>query len=113
MKDDPKDLVSVADGHLVRMEMYQKGLSAAGIQSRIVGQQLEAGLGTAIPESIELWVHRLDAERAATAIARMEQERTQKPREHSTYGHPKSDRMPPQPTTHGTHTHYDADPRGG
>lgn len=113
MKDDPKDLVRVADGDLVRMEMYQKGLSAAGIVSRVVGQQLAAGLGTAIPESIELWVHRLDAEKAGVAIANLEQERTQKPRERPGFSHPKSDRKPPQPTTHGAHTHYDADPQSG
>jgi Putative prokaryotic signal transducing protein len=106
-----RDLVRVADGDLVRMEMYQQGLKEAGIESRVVGEELEAGLGTAIPGSVELWVHRSDAEKAAASIARMEAERARPPRDHPAYPRPMNDPKPSRPVGHGPHTHYDSDPR--
>jgi hypothetical protein len=72
---DPNDAVRAATGSLVAIETYQAELKEAGIDSRVVGLDLEAGLGSAMLNSIELWVHRSDAERAAAVIARVEQER--------------------------------------
>ena len=113
MTDDPNDVVKVAAGSLVALEMYQRELKEAGITSKVVGLNLEASFGTAIPDSIELWVHRSDAERAAAVIERTERERGQQvpepPHEHP---RPTNDT---RPHGHGgrPHTHYDADPRQG
>ena len=110
MADDPNDVVKVATGSFVAMEMYQRELKASGIPSKVVGLNLEASFGTAIPNSIELWVHRSDAERAAAVIERLEKERGHLGPEHEQFGAPQSD---PKPHPHGTpkpHTHYDTDP---
>ena len=113
MTDDPNDVVKVAAGSFVAIEMYQRELKEAGIPSKVVGLNLEASFGTAIPDSIELWVHRSDAERAAAVIERTERERGhQAPPDRPEHPRPTSD---PKPHTHGgrPHTHYDADPRSG
>jgi hypothetical protein len=113
MTDDPNDVVKVAAGSFVAIEMYQRELKEAGIPSKVVGLNLEAAFGTAIPDSIELWVHRSDAERAAAVIERTERERgRQVPEPPHEHPRPTSDAKPP---THGgrPHTHYDADPRSG
>ena len=111
MADDPNDVVKVAAGSFVAIEMYQRELKEAGIPSKVVGLNLEASLGTVIPNSIELWVHRSDAQRAAAVIERAEKERGhQQAPEGREHPHPTSDK---NPHTHGgrPHTHYDADPR--
>jgi hypothetical protein len=36
---------------------------------RVVGDDLTAGLGTALPDSVELWVFRADAEAAEAEMA--------------------------------------------
>lgn len=72
---DPNDVVRVASGSLVAIETYQQELSEVGVTSKVVGLDLEASLGTALLNSIELWVHRSDAERAAAVIDRVERER--------------------------------------
>ena len=113
MADDPNDVVKVATGSFVAMEMYQRELKASGIPSKVVGLNLEASFGTAIPNSIELWVHRSDAERAAAVIERTEKERGQPMTEPHEHPRPTSDQ---KPRTQGgrPHTHYDTDPgRGG
>jgi hypothetical protein len=113
MTNDPNDVVKVAAGSFVAIEMYQRELKEAGITSNVVGLNLEASFGTAIPNSIELWVHRSDAERAAAVIERVEKER----------GHqvPEPPHEHPRPTSHPKphsqggrpHKPYDADPRSG
>jgi hypothetical protein len=105
------DLVKVADGDVVRLEMYAQGLKDAGIDAQIVGEQLGASFGTAIPGSIQLWVRHADADKAAAAIARMESERSQLPHDRPAFEHPKSERKRLAKSIHGSHTHYDADPR--
>ena len=72
MTTETHDVVRVASGEMVTIEMYQGALTDAGIVSRIVGDALGASFGTAIPNSIELWVREEDTARAAAAIARME-----------------------------------------
>jgi hypothetical protein len=111
MIPDPNDVVRVAAGDLVTIEMYQRGLKEAGIESKVVGEALEASFGTAIPQSIELWVHRTDAEKAAAAIRTIEEERGHRPRDHQEHGRPVSDPKPGQHGGHGPHTHYNPDPR--
>ena len=49
-------------------ELYQQALKEAGIESKVVGLDLAASFGTAIPGSVELWVKSEDAEKAAAAI---------------------------------------------
>jgi hypothetical protein len=110
MTDDPNDVVRVAAGDdLVMIELHQQALKEAGIVSRIVGGALDASFGTAIPNSIELWVHRSDVEKALAAIAQMEAE--SKHPHHDRPEHPTDDPAKPHPGGHGPHTHHNPDPR--
>lgn len=68
MSHNPDDVVRVADGPLVQVEIWQGVLREAGIVSQVPGTDLAAGLGTAIPGSVELWVHRSDAARAEDVL---------------------------------------------
>ncbi|MCI0700335.1 MAG: DUF2007 domain-containing protein [Planctomycetia bacterium] len=68
MTHDEHDVVKVYTGPLVTVELYQQALRDAGIESKVVGTELTAGLGTAIPESVELWVKSEDFEKAKSAI---------------------------------------------
>lgn len=72
MPHDPHDVVKVAAGPLVEIELFQAALKESGIESNVVGLDLTAGLGSALPDSLELWVHRSDEEAAAKIIAEME-----------------------------------------
>lgn len=63
------DLVKVAAGALIEVRAWAEVLQAAGIQYRLVGDNPTAGLGAALPESVELWVRRADAQAAATEMA--------------------------------------------
>jgi hypothetical protein len=57
----------------------------------VVGGALLASFGSAIPDSVELWVHREDLDRAVAAIKRSEEglaEPAQK------FPHPTDDRQP-------------------
>ena len=74
MSTDPNDVVRLAAGEMMRMEMYKNRLADEGIEARVLGESLEASFGSAIANSIELWVHRSDAARAATVIQEMEAE---------------------------------------
>ncbi len=62
------DVVRVASGSLVEVELWQAALTEAGVESRVVGDDLSAGLGSAMPASIELWVKEEDVARAEAAI---------------------------------------------
>jgi len=75
MDRNPDDVVKVFAGTLVEAENYQLVLADAGIESKLVGDDLTAGLGTAIPGSIELWVHQHDLAKAVEAIKRDEEGR--------------------------------------
>jgi hypothetical protein len=70
--DDDDELVKVATGELVAIEVYQQALKEAGIHSRVVGQNLDASFGTALLGSMELWVREVDAEKAAAEIEALE-----------------------------------------
>jgi hypothetical protein len=62
------DVVKVYSGTMVSAELYQQALRDAGIESKVVGLDLAASFGTAIPDSVELWVKSEDAEKAVAAI---------------------------------------------
>lgn len=75
MNNDPNDVVRVAAGEHVVIELYRQALEDEGIQAKVLGEALEASFGTAIPRSVELWAHRSDAPRARAIIREMEAER--------------------------------------
>jgi hypothetical protein len=78
MTPNPNDeVVKVAYGELVDIGMYQQALSEAGIESKVVGEQLDASFGSALMGSMELYVHESEAERALAIIRRVEEERGQ------------------------------------
>jgi hypothetical protein len=72
MTDSDHDIVTVYSGPLVTVELYQQALKEAGIESKVTGLDLTAGLGTAIQNSVELLVRSEDAERAKAAIEEFE-----------------------------------------
>lgn len=75
MTHDPSDVVRVASGSHVAIELYRQRLADDGIDAKVLGESLEASFGTVIGGSVELWVHRADAERAAESIRELEAER--------------------------------------
>jgi hypothetical protein len=75
MDNDPNDVVRVAAGSHVVIELYRQALEEEGIPARVLGEALEASFGTALPRSVELWAHRSDVPRARGVIRQMEQER--------------------------------------
>ena len=77
MTKDPHDVVRVAAGELLTIELYQARLSEAGITSRVVGESLDTGFAGMLPNSIELWIHRSDVERATQLIKEFDGERAQ------------------------------------
>ena len=68
METHEGDVVRVYSGSVVSVELYQQALKDAGIDSKVVGLDLTASFGSAISDSVELWVKSEDAERAADAI---------------------------------------------
>ncbi len=63
------DVVCVATGTLIEIQTRHGALRAAGIESRVVGDHLTAGLGTALPGTVELWVNRDDLRAAMQQLA--------------------------------------------
>jgi len=88
MTERPDDLVQVASGELTAVQVLGNALEDAGIQARVVGGDLTAGLGTALPGSCELWVHRKDQVAAEKVIA------GHGPHAPQSHGHPTSDPKP-------------------
>ena len=68
MARDPQELVRIFAGPLVEVELRHDALTDAGIVSKVVGTELAAGLGTALTDSIELWIHLADAPKAAAIL---------------------------------------------
>jgi hypothetical protein len=90
MTHDQGDVVRAYSGPLVLVEVYQAALKEAGIVSRVVGTELTGSFGSAIPESIELWVHRLDLPKAEAVIER-------ESRAPARFPHPTDDPKPARP----------------
>ena len=107
MSHDPNDVVKVFSGTLIEVESNQQLLADAGIECKVVGTELTGSFGTAMPSSIELWVHRRDAEKAATAIKRHDEGR------HASH----EARHAPPEAGHGPHggkhPHPTSDPKPG
>lgn len=68
MSRDPNDVVRVYSGLLSEVELYQQVLRESGIESKVVGTSLSAGMGSALPDTIELWIHNGDMDKAIAAI---------------------------------------------
>jgi hypothetical protein len=107
MTADPNDLVRVTAGSLTQVQTWHDVLRAAEIESRVVGDNLTAGLGTALPGSVELWAHRADAEAAGAVITRVGGLRRRQRKSHPALGHPESDAKPDRSRgpQHGTPPH--------
>ncbi len=67
---DTDEVVMLASGDMPQVELWQAALADEGIDGRVVGEDLTAGLGTAFPGTVELWVRTEDAERAAGVLGR-------------------------------------------
>ena len=98
MTERPDDLVKVASGELTLVQVWGNALEVAGIQSNVVGGDLASSLGSAFPDSAELWVHRQDAEKATAIIVSHEHPKGGS----GHHGHPVSD---PKPDTKHGHPH--------
>lgn len=96
MTVEPRDLVKVAVGSLTQVELWHGRLSDAGIVSRVVGDNLTGGLGTALSGSVELWVHGADVKAAEAEISRAATHHHREPESHPVppHGHPESDQEP-------------------
>lgn len=109
MRTDRDDLVRVRAGSLTQIEYWHELLEAAGVESRVVGDALLGGLGTAVPNSVELWIHRADAAAAEAAMAGAEKHHQWSPESHPIppHGHPTSDPKPDHSRgpTHGAPPH--------
>jgi hypothetical protein len=91
---EPDDIVKVYSGPLVVVEAYQQVLREAGIESRVLGTALTASIGSAIPDSIELWVHQGQAENAVAAIKMYEEQRGEHQHHHEHHPHPTNSPKP-------------------
>ncbi|MFO0937657.1 MAG: hypothetical protein U0798_14215 [Gemmataceae bacterium] len=94
MSHDPQELVKLYTGPLVYAESYQSLLKDSGIDSKVVGTELTAGLGTALPGTIELWVRQGDAKRAEEVILRQQGSESHGHKERQQFPHPTSDPKP-------------------
>lgn len=70
MSHDEDNIVKVASGSIVEVELWQQTLTQAGITCKVVGNELSSGLGTALPDAVELWVHESRAAKAQELIAK-------------------------------------------
>jgi hypothetical protein len=94
MSADENDIVCLARGSWSQVQTWHDLLRAAGIESRVVGDNLTAGLGTALPGSIELWIHSADAAAAETALARADTRREPESHPIPPHGHSADDPKP-------------------
>ena len=107
---DPNEVVTVFRGTMVEAEAFKRVLDEAGIESKVVGEALTASFGSAIPGSVELWVHQKDADKALAAIKRDEEKRGQR-EPGQRHQHPTSDPKPGQ-APHRKEPHVKQDPLG-
>ena len=75
------EVVRVASGPTVQVELWQQVLKDAGIDSRVVGEDLNASFGTALSRATELWVHKSDYDRALKLLEEAEAEAAERDRE--------------------------------
>ncbi len=106
MTPDPNDVVKVYSGPIELVEVFQGTLADAGITSNVVGTELVASFGSALPGSTELWAHRSDAVRAEAIIAGELKPRAERP----DFPHPTDDPKPGY-APHRKQPHVNPDPR--
>jgi hypothetical protein len=114
MTPDPHDVARVYSGPLTTVEVYQQALREAGIESRVVGTNLTMVFGGAISDTIELWVHRGDLEKATAAIELYERENEERRHHHHhphAHQHPTSDPKP-NPAPPRKEPYVNPDPAG-
>jgi hypothetical protein len=115
MTERPDDLVRVTTGEVTAIQVLGNALTEAGIQSNVVGGDLTAGIGSAMPDPAELWVHRRDLALAEKAIAGHRPHGFQ-PASHPVagHGHPTDDPKPDHAKgpSHGTPHHRPFGPDG-
>lgn len=68
MNRDSEELVRVASGTMIEMELLKQQLVDEGLDVRILGEALGAGLGSAMLNSVELVVLESQADRARAII---------------------------------------------
>ncbi len=97
------EVVKLATGTLVEIEIWQGVLKESGIESKVVGTDLTAGLGSAFLTAVELWVAQADAEAAAAAIRAAEQRKGQPDKSQVPRGPVADEKMPDQPAPNAPH----------
>lgn len=113
MTRDQNDVVRAFAGPLMLVEVYQTALSETGIECRVVGTELAGSFGSALPGSVELWVHRTDLPRAKDVIDRESRPEVRKThdRPHQHFPHPTDDPKP-APPLHRREPYVNPDPGG-
>lgn len=65
----PDEIVRVARSlNPAHAHIYRQALQDEGIRCKVVGDNLEGGFGDLIGMSAEIWVHKVDADRADKII---------------------------------------------
>lgn len=101
---DTSDVVRVASGSMVQVELWQAALTEAGVKSRVVGTELSAGIGSVLPGSIELWVSRADLDKAEAAIRYAAEHPPGEEVKPPAHERPVSDALPDPPHVRRPHT---------
>ncbi|MFO0825488.1 MAG: hypothetical protein U0792_20605 [Gemmataceae bacterium] len=109
MSRDPNDVVRVYSGPLSEVEMYQQVLREAGIESKVVGTDLSAGMGSVLSNPIELWIHSGDMDKAIAAVKQHEADKNVP--EHKQWKHP-TNAGHPHTMPHRKEPHVKQDPLG-
>src|SRR5437016_173228 len=101
MTNDDNDVVRVAAGEMMRMEFYKQALVEAGIEAQVLGESLLATFGSAIPGSVELWVHKSVAPRAEAIIQGLDSGHGKTAAKDQKFPHPTSEKKPAAQGGHG------------
>jgi hypothetical protein len=110
MSRDPNDVVKVFSGSLAEVEGCREALQEAGIESRLVGTALTSLFGGAIPDTVELWIHQGDAEKATKAIEMFERPRGDG--DNPPHTHPASAQKPSVSMHYRKEPYVNPDPHG-
>lgn len=93
MNTEQDNIVRVASGSLIQIEFWQHALTEAGIESKVVGEDLTSSFGTALDGSVELWVHSNDVDKAQATIQFAEDQKGKSSTTQLEHEHPES-RLP-------------------